>query len=96
MDDFADFLNATTTIYSIRNRYAHELMLPVEDSWNIVDMDRLANSLLRFFSHPHLASITFGTIGLIATNPADITTLDNSFRVRSPISNSGKRGLSGC
>jgi hypothetical protein len=70
-DQFREFLDSIIEIYQARNNYAHELTLPVEDSWKIADMDRLANRLLRFFLDPHVASITVGALSSLATSPTE-------------------------
>lgn len=72
-DEFRGFMKAAVEIYQVRNDYAHELTLPVENSWKIVDMDRVADRLLRFVMDPHSASVTMGQFSSMASSPTDQT-----------------------
>ena len=61
-EEFLNFLVSIEEVYRIRNDYAHELTLPVEDPWKIVDMDMIAKRELEFMLSPHTAGITIGCV----------------------------------
>ena len=62
-DEFHDFTQSVEEIYNIRNNYLHQLKLPVDHPWRIVEMDRLVDRHLRFITDPSLA---FRTIGFLS------------------------------
>jgi len=59
-EEFHAFTQSVGAIYDIRNNYVHQLERPLDDPWKIVDMERIVNTHLRFFTDPHLERITIG------------------------------------
>ncbi|MEX3007093.1 hypothetical protein [Hoeflea sp. TYP-13] len=64
--EFREFVKAAREIYSVRNNYGHELLLPVEHKWSTVELDRLASRLLRYIVDPHTSSLTMGALRSLA------------------------------
>jgi hypothetical protein len=58
--EFQEFGQAIEKIYSLRNAYLHQLALPVDSPWKMVEMDRMVDGLARFITDPHLLFITVG------------------------------------
>jgi hypothetical protein len=59
-EEFSKFMAALTESNLMRNSYLHQLVVPTQDYWKFVQLDRTVERVIRFVVDPHSSFITLG------------------------------------